>query len=430
MKKLIYLITVAFLCAMPIRAVETTPDPKKDTRSLAYEQQRVRERYSALEKKMEELAEMLKEKEPASAAKLTAALKTAREDLVTANMQAIVQALQESKLPEAANQSAKVVEELRKLLAILSESERTLDSLQKELDRLQAQLAALQEIIKQETAHQGASAEVARTQEQIEKLKNEKPDAKRTLEVLEKERKDLEQKLAQAKYDAMKQGQQSTRILSEKLSDTLKQTNNENSPASQQPVGDSSKQLDGAAGDMKNAEQNLGDKNAPDAAQNQQAALDKLKAAEQKMQEAISAAQTQQLIQIETVLREMLEKQKVYSGDTISLDQKLAKATRAREDELKSKEMSDGEAKLSEQAQLLIGKLKEEATTAVFPAVLGETRDDLKWTATQLETVATGKPTQVRQRQIEENLAELIDALKKERIRRQVMVAGGGGGGG
>lgn len=428
--KFIALLLGATLAGVPLRAAETAVAPGREaTRALAYQQERVREKFAELERKMGELAELLKEKEPAAAAKLTAALKTAREDLVVANMQAVAQALLEARLPEAAEQSQKLVEELRKLLALLSESERSLDSLQKELDRLQNQLAALRELIRQETTLQAQSEQLARLQAEWAELKKESEDPKRSLATLEKRRKELEEQLAQAKFEDMKQAQQATRSQAESLSGALQQTQKENSPSSQPFAEDSRKQVSAAAEDMKKAEQNLRDREAGKASENQLGALDKLKSAEQKLQEAVSAAQTQQLAQMEQVLRQMLERQKTISADTIRLDQKPA-AARGREEELKQKELSDGETGLAQQAAQLVAQLKKEGSTSIFPVVLDQTRADLAAVAERIATGDTGRDTQKRQAQIEANLAELTDALQKERVRRQVLVAGGGGGGG
>jgi hypothetical protein len=74
--------------------------------------------------------------------------------------------------------------------------------------------------------------------------------------------------------------------------------------------------------------------------------------------------------------------------------------------------------------------LSEEGSTAVFPTILREVRDDLTSVETSLARAETGKITQLVQSSIEKNLEDLIEALKNERTRPKKGGSGGGGGGG
>ena len=74
--------------------------------------------------------------------------------------------------------------------------------------------------------------------------------------------------------------------------------------------------------------------------------------------------------------------------------------------------------------------VRGEGTTAVFPIVLDETRADLSNVQGLLAKKQAGALTQSIQKDIENNLEDMIAALQKEMRRRKKQPGGGGGGGG
>jgi len=158
------------------------------------------------------------------------------------------------------------------------------------------------------------------------------------------------------------------------------------------------------------------------AKQKQQDAKDDLDAAKKELDDAL--AQLRQQLQDE-VLRAlegrftaMLAKQRELSIQTKTLD-KTRENLMAASDSLpaalteKIGVVATGEGDLEVEASDALKLLEEDATTAVFPPMVEQLRDDLHGVAKQCRAQETGEPVQVAQREVEDLLELLINALRR-----------------
>jgi hypothetical protein len=76
-------------------------------------------------------------------------------------------------------------------------------------------------------------------------------------------------------------------------------------------------------------------------------------------------------------------------------------------------QLATGEGELESEASDALKLLEEDGTTAVFPPMVEQLRDDLGAVAKRLQTQESGVPTQTAQREVEDLLALLINALRK-----------------
>jgi len=219
------------------------------------------------------------------------------------------------------------------------------------------------------------------------------------------------------------------------LSEQMKQPDG-GQPAPGQPhVQSASKSMDKAASQ-------LGGGQSSQANSSQNEAIKDLDKARRQLDEAIAQEQemlqAESLARIDAMLQRILDAQKSLSADTKSVAAKRRDAAPPwdRAEQLKLAELSLGEGRLAEDVGKVRQMLVEEGTTAVFPAVLGEVRVDLANVEKLLAGKDAGELTQGIQAEIERNLREMIDAIRKELSHRRrkgddgAADPGSGGGGG
>lgn len=253
-----------------------------------------------------------------------------------------------------------------------------------------------------------------------------------------KELEDKKQRLAQlhrrmlekAREPTDKQEKEQTDLAAQtsKLGDQMKQSSS--SPAPGQPS------VASAAKSMKGASSKLGQNDPAGANPLQNKALDDLRNAAEQLDQTVAQekemVQAEQLAKIDAMLQRILKTQKAISAATTDVRKKRKGQSYDRPEELRLRELSDGEGRLAEDVKSIRKMLLKEGTTAVFPAVLGEVRGDLSNVQKRLADKEAGKLTQGIQAQIERNLEQMLTALRKERSRRKKLAgmgAGPGGGG-
>lgn len=158
------------------------------------------------------------------------------------------------------------------------------------------------------------------------------------------------------------------------------------------------------------------------AKQKQQDAENDLQAAQQELEEALAQLRQQLQDEVLRALEErftaMLARQKELTAQT-----RTVHATRGRvltaSGELpaalvqKIGELATGEDELRAEAIDALKLLAEDGTTAVFPPMVEQLRDELALVTTQLRGSETGEPVHERQLAIEDLLGLLVEALRK-----------------
>lgn len=193
-----------------------------------------------------------------------------------------------------------------------------------------------------------------------------------------------------------------------------------------------SESVSSASKSMKQAAGQLSKSQSSQANKSQNEAISDLEKAQKKLQDEIAReeemAQAEALAKIDQMLRKILESQQRITVETEKAHGRIGKdATYARTDQAKLRELSNGEARLADDVRGILNLLTKEGTTAVFPDVLVEVRGDLVHVQKQLAKYEAGPITQAVQHDIEQAIKDMIDAFKKEQVRRRKKKGGGQG---
>jgi hypothetical protein len=158
------------------------------------------------------------------------------------------------------------------------------------------------------------------------------------------------------------------------------------------------------------------------AKQKQQDAKEDLEAAKQELEDALAQLRQQLQDEVLRALEErftaMLAKQRELTvqtktlhgtrGNVLTADGGLPAALVQ-----KIEEVATGERELAAEARDALKLLEEDATTAVFPPLVEQLAEDLGAVKKRLLAHETGEPVQQAQRDVEDLLAMLINALRK-----------------
>lgn len=158
------------------------------------------------------------------------------------------------------------------------------------------------------------------------------------------------------------------------------------------------------------------------AKQKQQDAKEDLEKAREELDEAINQLRQQLQDEVLRALEErftaMLAKQRELSAQTKTLDKTRAQVLTA-DGSLPAglveriQVVATGEQDLEVEASDALKLLEEEGTTAVFPEIVSELKSELHEVAKVCRANETGKPVQAQQKEVEDTLALLINALRK-----------------
>ena len=158
------------------------------------------------------------------------------------------------------------------------------------------------------------------------------------------------------------------------------------------------------------------------AKQKQQDAKEDLEAAKKELEDALAQLRQQLQDEVLRALEErftaMLARQRELSTQTKTIDATRANVLTA-SGQLpaaiaeKLTELSTSESELEMEAADALKLLEEDATTAVFPPMVEQLRDDLAAVAKKLAAKESDQPVQQAQREVEDLLELLINALRK-----------------
>ena len=277
-----------------------------------------------------------------------------------------------------------------------------------------------------------ASSDMGKAQSKLEDNKPESSleDMEEALKKLEKAEKDLANQIDEAKrelqklpFEKLANQQEKTKVDTDNLAKEMEKSETEEEgkgPGKPTPGKQSVQQ---AVPKQKSAAGQLKEYKPGKAKQDQQDAQDKLEDAKKKLEEAL--AQLRQQLQDE-VLRsleerfaDMLAKQKKISARTRVIERQrkeLATASGQLSGTLVKRigTLATGEFELAAEAHASLKLLEEDGSTAVFPDFVMEVRDDLKKVGRRLQKTTTNTATQAMQKEVEDMLEMLIDALRKQ----------------
>ncbi len=199
--------------------------------------------------------------------------------------------------------------------------------------------------------------------------------------------------------------------------------------SSSRSTAQGAKGVEGAAGDMEAAEEDLDRENAESAQQNEEEALKKLQGAEEDaLREEDRLARLKQERDLLNVVRELEEvktEQEKINESIAELDLRRGDSRRpSRAIILSLRKQVDVETKIAERVDQLTKKVEEEIAR-VFAYVLRNIRSDMYQLVDFLELFETGKSTQFLGNEIVKELDRLLEALRN--IRPPPPPEGGGG---
>jgi hypothetical protein len=177
---------------------------------------------------------------------------------------------------------------------------------------------------------------------------------------------------------------------------------------------------------MQKGSDDLRKEDPAEAAKDQDDAVKKLEKALQEIEERLAQLreemQLERLAKLEARFREMLARQQKVTIGTAALEKTRKGSVDGRlnrRDALELKKHAQEELALSESAQQALEIIIEDGTSVVFPRVVEQLRDDLSRVGGMLEEEKTGGYTHVLQKEIEQTLQELIEALEKAQQQKQ-----------
>ncbi len=194
------------------------------------------------------------------------------------------------------------------------------------------------------------------------------------------------------------------------------------------------KSLDKAKKAMDKATESLEQERPDQATPEQDRALDQLQQAQKELEEQIEELRKEEreemLRDLEARFRGMLIKQRGINETTLSLDA-IGRGHFKRGERLQVAELAADQEKLSQAAATCLHILEEDATTVVFPRVLGQLSEDMALVAKRLADLKVARLTQAIEQEIVETLEQLLEAVQRmQQENEQGGQSGQSGGGG
>ncbi len=262
-----------------------------------------------------------------------------------------------------------------------------------------------------------------------------KKELENAYEKLKQFEEDLKQLLKLPDYDKMAKKQDDTADKTEDVMKEMEKAGKKPQPGGEQggePTPGES-QVEGAKRAMQRAARNLRGKSAKSANSDQQEAVDRLKKAQEQLEEALrQLREEEQLMLLDAIRRrldKMLRAQNGIRTNTIALNLRIKDAQKinrkpARADRDRGRQLGEGESGIAVEAEKLNEIMREEGSTVVIPEVISDMRQDLDLLAKRLNKMQAGEYTQEIQTDVINTLKELIEVIKEEQEKK----SGGGEG--
>ena len=280
----------------------------------------------------------------------------------------------------------------------------------------------------------GSASKAAQSMAQAQKqLGDKKPESslkdqdhaieslKQTLQELEKMTEEARRELLKLPMDQQAKQQEKTQHATDTLAKDMEKSEAEDQEATKPQATPGKKRVQQAVPKQRAAAGQL--KEYKPAKQKQQDAKEDLEAAKKELEDALAQLRQQLVDEVLRALEErftaMLAVQRELSAQTKTLHGTRNNVVLTASGELPSaliakiKALADGENGLEVEAGDALKLLEEDATTAIFPPMVEELRDQLGALGKRLGTNDTAEGTQDAQREVEELLTMLINALRK-----------------
>jgi hypothetical protein len=300
-----------------------------------------------------------------------------------------------SKLDQSEGSDDKAVREAQQVAAEASQS-------------LQAAAQAMQQAAQQLQSGQGEAGQQAQqnAQKALEEAREQLEAAKNKLE---------EEAQTQEQAEQQKKLAEETKELADQMrQDAAPSPGGQPTPGGQSTPG--MENLDQAQRNMDDAGKSLQQKEPEKAVPQQQRAIEELEQAQQELEKALNQLRQEEraetLRDLEHRFREMLVKQQAINEGTLSLD-RVGVDHFTRVERLQLAELTDEERMLARTASRCLHILEEDATTVVFPRIIGQLAEDMDVVADRLADQKVEAITQKIQKEIVETLEQLVEAVQQ-----------------
>ena len=366
------------VAALPSLAAAGDTAAVTPTDQVQFQQKNVEAQMQELQERMFHLADLTRDSEPDDSARLLMAVRKAREDLIIEQMRDAIDQLSNQDLGKAADEQTAILVKLEELKKLLTSTDLDLQMQLERLQQLTAAIAKLDVGIKEERRQQTQSENLAKMQ---------KVDPK-----------DL--------TDSQNQ-QQQNRKATEAIAQTLKDLG----PAPAKAAG----VLGGAAQSMSLAEGHLGGGRPGDAqalqglaADTMQRARDQLEAERQKILDELQGQVRKQVVEN---LTEMLERQKTIRTATEAVVGRLPSGDR--ETMLRVKKLAPAESAILRICDQTLELIDQTDFSIALPPALTAVRGECQSVSDRLGTGMADGPLVTDEKQIEADLADLLDTFKQ-----------------
>lgn len=353
-----------------------------EAEKLQFLQKNAQAQLQELQERMYRLAEMTREAEPDDAAKLLMAVRKAREQLIIEQMKETHDLLGRSDLGNAVEEQKQVLVKLEELKKLLLSTNLDLQMQLERLRKLQAALAKLEGVMKEEVRQQGESAKLA-----AEAKKPAALDAK--------------------PFDGLKQDQARNRQATDAVAQAAQELGQAGAKAGEN--------LGGASKSMSGAEAKLGEKQAGDAEKKQQEAVEALKKAKEELErerkKLLEEIAKQVRGQVIENLTHMRERQEQVRKATEALAPRMKSAER--EATLRAKELSTAEEHIVNVAGQTVELIEETQFSVALPPAIRAIESQCVYVTADLNAAKVDEALVTAEKKIEREIAELLDTLKQ-----------------
>ena len=364
-----------------------TTAPSKDKKVTPADQAQFQQKHAAaqmqeLEGRMFRLSEMIRQAEPGDSARLLLGVRKAREELIIEQMKEVMDLIGQKDLNRATEEQKQLIGKLEELKKLLLAGDDDLILQLERLKKMEAAIAKLDALIKEEKRQEAQTGKLAEGQK-----KNDPADP--------------------AKFDAAQQEQQKNRQATEAVAQQVRELG---------PAGAKAGEcLGGAGSSMSGAESNLAGKKAGDAAGKQNEAANALaqakKELEKERQRLLEEIEKQVRAQVIENLTQMLDRQKLVRESTEKLTSRLAAGDR--DAVLRAKRLAAAEQHIVNIADQTVELIEVTQFSVALPPAIRSVQRRCIYVMADLEAGRGDEKVVSAEKQIEKDLAELIDTMKE-----------------
>ena len=372
--------SIAFLAATMLIAVgvaiadSTTVKPQDQ---VEFRQKTVEAQMQELQERMYRLGEITREAEPDDSARLLMAVRKAREGLIIEQMKEVLDVIARNDLNRASDDQTEVIAKLEELKKLLTTTDLDLELQLQRLRDLNKAIAQLDNAIKDEKRQRDHTSAIAGA---MSKAPTTQP------------------------LEGAKQEQQQTRHSTESVAQTVKDLGP--GPAKAGDV------LASASQSMSQAEEILGSGKPGDASSQQSQAVDQMQKARDQLdaerQKIIEELERQVRKQVVMNLTEMLDRQKAVREATQAMGGEPSGSTVGR-----ARQLANSEKSIITIGDETLALIQETEFSVALPPALREVDAQCALIVASLQDNQVDEPVVHREKQVEQDLSDLIDTFKQ-----------------